>query len=221
MVPLAALLALVASVGAPPPEQAHGEAERAPATSRPSAQPSRAARARIVAAARRHVGKPFRGDCSAFVRRVYAEAGVALPDLAGGRSAAESMFRSLVAVRRPQRGDLAFFHRTYDRDAPGPGRDRFTHVALVESVDGPRVSLIHRGGAGVRRIAMNLARPSNPDENDAIRRKRAGDRPGQRYLASQLLAGFASALAPPPRVARAGRATGSGSARPPSRPPRR
>ena len=36
------------------------------------------ARARLVAAAGRHVGRTFHGDCSGFVRRVYAEAGVPL-----------------------------------------------------------------------------------------------------------------------------------------------
>jgi hypothetical protein len=41
---------------------------------------------------------------------------------------------------------------------------------------------------------MNLARPSDPDENGALRRHRLGDSPKQRYLASELFAGFASAL---------------------------
>ena len=41
---------------------------------------------------------------------------------------------------------------------------------------------------------MNLARPSDPDENGSLQRHRLGDSPKQRYLASELFAGFASAL---------------------------
>ncbi len=160
------------------------------------------ARARLVAAARRHVGKRFRGDCNDFVRRVYAEAHVPLPPPARGRSATESIFRSLVLVRRPRPGDLAFFHRTYDREVRGRRRNLFTHVALVESVEGPRVSLIHRGSRGIRRLTMNLARPADPDENGPLRRHRPDDNPKQRYLASELFAGFASALGGERRSAR-------------------
>jgi hypothetical protein len=167
----------------------------------------RGVRDRLVEAARRHVGRRFRGDCTGFVRRVYAEAGIPLPSGVRGRSASESIFRSLAPVRVPRRGDLAFFHRTHDREPPGPGRNRFTHVALVESVDGPRVSLIHRGSAGIQRLAMNLARPADRNENGALRRHRPGDSPKQPYLASELFAGFASALG---GELRAGRSTHHG-----------
>src|SRR6266702_5179232 len=149
------------------------------------------ARTRLVTIARRHVGERFRGDCSAFVRRVYAEAEVPLPT--PGRSS-QSMYRGLAPVRSPRPGDLAFFHRTYDREPPGPRRDLFTHVALVESVSGPRVTLIHRSSAGIQRFAMNLSRPSDPDENGAVRRRLPGDRPRLRHLAGELFAGYASAF---------------------------
>ena len=162
-------------------------------------------RARLVASARRHVGKRFRGDCTGFVRRVYAEAGVPLPSGVRGRSASESIFRSLAPARVPRRGDLAFFHGTYDREAPGPGRNRFTHVALVESVEGRRVSLIHRGNDGIQRFTMNLARPADPGENGALRRRRPDDGPRQGYLASELFAGYGSALVGELRAGRGSR----------------
>jgi hypothetical protein len=178
-------------------------AARAPAAVKPSnrseANPhagqsrvSERSRARLAAAARRHLGKPFRGDCSGFVRRVYAEAGVPLPSPVRARSGTESIVRSLAPTRRPRPGDVAYFHRTHDREPPGPGRNLFTHIAVVESVDGRRVSLVHRSNTGVERLRMDLARPADPEVNGALRRRKASDRRGQPYLASQLLAGFAS-----------------------------
>jgi peptidoglycan DL-endopeptidase CwlO len=206
---LAGLSLAVSSHERAEPADASGAADAAsPGTAAPVSTGShlRGARARVVAAARRHVGKRFKGDCSGFVRRVYAEAGLSLPPNAGRYSASESMFHSLAPVRVPRPGDLAFFHRTHDREAPGPGHNRFTHVALVESVHGPRVTLIHRGSKGIQRLAMNLARPTDPDENGALRRHRPGDSPRQRYLASELFAGFATASRGELRAGRASRA---------------
>jgi hypothetical protein len=164
-------------------------------------------RARVVAAGREHLGKRFRGDCSGFVRRAHSAAGVPLPANLPGRSGSESLHRRLPHVRTPRPGDLAFFHRTYDRDGRR-GPNLFTHVALVEKVEGPRVTLLHRGGKGVQRLRMNLARPSDPRENGAVRRRRAGDAPRQAYLTGQLFAGYASAFAPLPAAAVA-RASGA------------
>lgn len=184
-----ALLAVLSTL-ASPLAPAHG------------APPHDARRARVLAAARRHLAKPFAGDCTDFVRRVYAEARVPLPAESKGRSATESMFRSLSRVRRPRPGDLAFFHRTYDRDGPGPRRNRFTHVALVESVHGSQLTLIHRGGAGIRRIRMNLARPADRRENDVLRRRGKNEALRARALAGELFAGFGSALRPEVRARR-------------------
>lgn len=41
---------------------------------------------------------------------------------------------------------------------------------------------------------MNLERPHDRSENGMVRRHRAGDRPGQRYLSAELFAGYATAL---------------------------
>jgi probable lipoprotein NlpC len=176
MYALAALLAVV-----DPPAAAARDAPR-----RAVPGPSSAARARLVAAARRHLGKPFRGDCSAFVSRIYSEARVPLRPSPGARSGTEALVLGLARVARPRAGDVAWFHHTHR------GADLFTHIAIVESVDGPRVSLIHRSNRGVERLRMDLARRADPEVNGALRRRRAGDAPAQRYLASQLLAGFAT-----------------------------
>ena len=160
-------------------------------------------RARIVATARSYVGKPVPGDCSSFVTRVYREAGAALPLAAGPRrSGTEAIFDGLTRVPRPRAGDVVVFHRTYDRERPGPGRNLFTHVGVVESVKGRRVTFIHRSGRRVERSSMNLARPRDPSENDVLRRKRRGDVPGQAYLAGELFAGYASPFAPKLRAGR-------------------
>lgn len=185
--------------GVAPPDPAPGEAD---------------ARARLVRAARSHLGRYFAGDCSTFVRRVYAEAGVALPALeeprrgAGARRGAaastmtESLYRSLSPVPAPQPGDLAYFRRTRRSDRGGKGRDRLTHVAIIEAVDGPSVILIHRASRGIRRLAMNLARPHDPDENGIVRRRWGGDRRRVPSLAGELFAGYGTALSgkrePPP-----------------------
>jgi hypothetical protein len=175
---MARLIALLATLGAL-------------VASRASAAPDARAelRAHVVSIARRHLGERFRGDCSEFVRRVYAEARAPLPTPA---RSSESIYRGLARVRRPRPGDLAFFHRTYDREPPGPRRNLYTHVALVEAVSGSRVSLIHRTSAGIQRFAMNLSRPADPGENGAVRRRRPDDRPHLQYLAGELFAGYAS-----------------------------
>jgi hypothetical protein len=175
---MARVIALLATLGA---------LGSSPAPAAPGARAD--LRAHVVSIARAHLGERFRGDCSEFVRRVYAEASAPLPT--PGRSS-ESMYRGLARVRRPRPGDLAFFHRTYDREPPGPRRNLFTHVALVEAVRGSRVTLIHRTSAGIQRVAMNLSRPGDPEENGAVRRRRAGDRPRLQYLAGELFAGYAS-----------------------------
>jgi hypothetical protein len=142
-----------------------------------------------VAAARRTLGRPFRGDCSAFVISAWRSAGIA-PPLGRGRSRSESLHRGNVEVDRPRPGDLAFFHHTYDRNRDGRANDPFSHVALVEDVEGERVTLLHRGVRGIERIRMDLAHPSDPDLNDAVRKLRRRDAPGTRVLAGELFAGW-------------------------------
>ncbi len=195
------LLVLTLAAWTHPAASARAEEPAAARSTRPSDL-----RARLVEAARHHLGSRFAGDCSAFVRRVFREAGQEMPPLTPGRSLSEALYRSLSAVARPRPGDLAFFHATYDRNRAGERRDLFTHVALVEAVEGTRVTLIHRGGRGIERISMNLTHPHDPAENGNLRRQRAGDRPGLRYLSGELFAGYATALQAPAKGARGSRA---------------
>lgn len=145
---------------------------------------------RIVAAARRHLDQPFRGDCSGFVKRVLADVGVQLPPSGASRTATEALSQSTRPTGRPHPGDLAFFHDTYDRNRDGLRNDPWSHVAIVESVEGDQLTLIHRGGSGVARILMDLERPTDSKRNSTVRVHRRRDPPGTLYLTGELSAGF-------------------------------
>jgi hypothetical protein len=160
----------------------------------PMARPASSdARRRVVAAARALLGKPFAGDCSAYVLRAMRGAGVevALPP---ARTGSEALYRAGREVASPRPGDLVFFHDTYDRNRDRRLNDRFTHVALVEEVDGSSLTLLHRGGRGVRRMRMDLSRPRDATANDPVRVRRPGDARRTRYLTGELFAAFGELL---------------------------
>ncbi len=111
--------------------------------------------------------KPYRADCSGYVTAAYDAASVRLiePGVEGD-SGTELMFRSLKARGRihksktPLPGDLAFFHNTWDRNGNKVRDDRFSHVALVESVaDDGTIRLLHFASGKVKRDVMNLRHP--------------------------------------------------------------
>ncbi len=146
-------------------------------------------RARIVEAARRRVGRPFPGDCSGFVLATLREAGVSLR-LPRARSRSESIHLATRPAASPRPGDFAFFDDTYDRNRDGLANDPYTHVALVESVEGGIVMLLHRGRRGIERIRMDLAHPSDAAANDPVRSLRRGEDPRTRVLAGELFSGY-------------------------------
>lgn len=152
------------------------------------------ARLRIVEVAQRYLGRTFAGDCSAFVRQVLREAKVSLRPLPSARSMSESLHLASREVRRPQPGDLVFFHDTYDRNRDGKLGDRWTHVAIVEAVDGDQVWILHRGGKGILRLRMDLSRPRDAAANDPVRFPRRDDPPGTRYLTAELFAAFGAVV---------------------------
>jgi len=159
-----------------------------------AAPPGRAADARglralALAEALRHLGRPYRDDCSGFVIAAWRAAGVSLR-LRPARSRTESLQRASRRTETPRPGDLAFFHHTYDRDRDGLANDLFTHVALVEAVDGARLTLLHRSSRGIERLRMDLARPSDPGANDPVRALRRSEDARIRVLAGELFAGF-------------------------------
>lgn len=177
------------ATSAPVEEQAAAEP-----SSVPGAAAQADARERLIRAARKHLGRRFAGDCSAFVRRVFAEARVVLPELRAARTMTESLYRSMWPVAKPAPGDLAYFRRTRRHDRGGKDRYGLSHVAIVEAVDGARVTMIHRSSRGIRRLEMNLDHPHDRDENDVLRRPRPADGRSLPSLASELFVGYATAL---------------------------
>lgn len=149
-------------------------------------------RLRVLDAARDRLGARTRLDCSGYVLASLRAAGL-VPRLGPARSRSEALYRASREIARPRPGDLVFFHDTYDRDRNGRAGDRFTHVGLVEAVDGDAVTILHRAGR-VERIRMDLSRPSDPAANDPVRVARRRDARGTRYLAGELFAAYGELL---------------------------
>jgi len=162
----------------------------------------------IALAAGRHVGEAYPGDCSTFVRSVLAEAGVELAMPASARTGSEALMLATLPVTEPRPGDLAFFHDTYDRNRDRKVNDPYSHVAIVEQVEGTQLTLVHRGGRGIARLRMDLSQPGQRAGNDYLRVRRRGDPPGTRYLAGELSAGFGRVPASATNVAAVDEADG-------------
>jgi hypothetical protein len=166
----------------------------AAAPSAAEARDPEAVRASIVAAARRQLGLRFQGDCSGFVLSLLRNAGVEIA-LVPARSRSESLYLASRRVRAPHPGDLAFFHDTYDRNHDGRANDPYTHVAVVESVAGHAVLLVHRGSRGIERVRMDLTRSSDRASNDPVRHRRRSDPRSLHVLAGELFAGYGAVAA--------------------------
>ena len=165
--------------------------EREPTHVQPNpGTPLSSERQRLVDAAIRLVESRKRFvDCSSFVQGAFARAELRL-DLRSlpGRSNSEALFRMAKETEAPTPGDIAVFHNSYDRNRDGKRNDLYTHIAVVERVEGDRVTLLHRGSKGLARIRMNLSRPDDPSENSILRF--ASKRQPGRIFTGELFAGY-------------------------------
>jgi hypothetical protein len=192
------------ATGEPPVRSVEGEPPGAAAALEPPAGTAEAAgpgdgpaslRALVLDSARHLLGRGARLDCSGYVLAAYRGAGIPVA-LLPARSRSRALLVAGREVAEPEPGDLAFFHDTYDRNRNGKADDGITHVALVESVDGSAITLLHRGRRRVERFHLDMERPSDPALNDPIRVRRAHDPPGTRILAGELFSSFATLLEP-------------------------
>jgi len=144
-------------------------------------------------------GRSFRSDCSGFVCAAYHAINLDLIDPeARGRSGTELLYRTFQKEGRIQsgaalkRGDLLFFHNTWDRNGNKLRDDRFTHVGLDEAVerDG-RATFLHFASGRVKRGVLNLRHPHvsrDPDSgvewNSHLRRGAGKTLTGQLFFRS-------------------------------------
>jgi hypothetical protein len=123
-------------------------------------------------------GERFQPDCSGFVEAVYEAEGIPLRRLMQraaprARSGVAAAFEAVRAYgeafggeARPHPGDLVFFHATWDRNGNARLDDAFTHMGIVERVEGETVVFLHRGGKGVTRAVMTASRPGEARDRD-------------------------------------------------------
>ena len=139
-------------------------------------------------------GERIRYDCSGFVCAAYKKA---KQPLRGNTASMQDLAKSerLFHKRKiPSPGDVAFFHNTYDRNRNGKRDDLWSHVAVVESVDSHgTITLVHKGGKGIRRTMMNLKDPhTKRDKNGDRLNSVLGVHKYGAVLTAELWCGFAS-----------------------------
>ena len=156
-------------------------------------------------------GRRFRADCTGFVQAVFYGNGINLygyPGIKGKRGGVRAIVklaRKLKAIHFhpfPKRGDLVFFHNTYDYTRDGQNNDWYSHVGIVEKVDKDgTVTFIDRYGRSIKRNNLNLLRPhswragrSRKRFNSYMRARKRKDPSGMKYLAGELFAGFATLI---------------------------
>lgn len=200
---LPALLVLL-GCGAPPPREEipfryrqsmiEARRDRAELLTRPRSAQVTARRAPAPASACRALaGRAFGGPHSeALWRMLRACLG---PTLA--RRAVRGVGLELRA-EGPRPGDLVLFHNTRDENRNRRPDDHYTDAGVVVEADGPRVTFLYLAQGRARLGVLNLWQPnrrrlSGPSiQNTYLRTKSPSDPPRTRYLAGQLVAGFAT-----------------------------
>lgn len=139
----------------------------------------------------------FSHDALGFIKALLASIGkgLSLPRDYDSVKGLYHMLKKRGAVKdRPSPGDLVFFHNTFDQSRNGRMDDAFTHVGIVEKVEGNTVSFIHFQVKTVIRSRMNLSFPALTHDqalgkriNHILRRAQGDERA---YTAAELFAGF-------------------------------
>lgn len=141
--------------------------------------------------------KVFSTDALGFIKALLASIGkgLLLPPEYDSVKGLYHLVKKRGALRtNPEPGDLIFFHNTFDQSRNGRMDDAFTHVGIVEKVEGSTVSFIHFQVKTVIRSKMNLSFPTLTHDqtlgkriNHLLRRAQGDERA---YTAAELFAGF-------------------------------
>ncbi|MEC9441691.1 MAG: hypothetical protein VYE40_11355 [Myxococcota bacterium] len=110
---------------------------------------------------------------------------------------AECKKRGAMAFSRKLKpGQIIFFHNTFDANDDGRNNDWYTHVAIVEEVDGVGTAKLSSSKGGRKhRFVMNMNHhnmhqtDSGLTLNDQLRARHKKDLPYTQYLAGELYAG--------------------------------
>lgn len=142
----------------------------------PASRHVRRLRQKVVRWAQRSLGRRWmrcgrgfrlRRDCSGWVRCLYSKLQLDLqrhPHVKWGNGVYlmyhyVKTYGTFHKRKRPDPGDLVFWHYTYDKNRNGVLDDRWTHIGVVEKVDRDgRISILHFSKK-VKRTYMNLVRP--------------------------------------------------------------
>lgn len=140
----------------------------------------------------------FRRDCSGFVCAAADRAGLIMD---GGSDDLWKMAEEAGTVhhrKRPARGDLVFFDRTWDKNNNGRNDDELTHIGIVLSVDAEgTIRIAHRSSSqGLAILHMNLYHPDEekgPEGqpwNDGLRAPTRHSSSSTPRLSGELCRGF-------------------------------
>ncbi len=168
----------------------------------------------ILELANKHVGKKFkrfkhknryfRSDCSGFIQFLFGTQNIIISDSSiplkfGSQTEGIYLFsKAYYRIHKnkiPKKGDLIFFHNTFDRNNDNKVNDLFTHIAIVDYINSDgTIYYIHNINKriGVKRDRMNLIYPNSRAKNSYIRNRKAYPHYAGKYLSGQLFALFAT-----------------------------
>jgi hypothetical protein len=99
----------------------------------------------------------------------------------------------------PKVGDIVFFHNVFDASKDGRNNDWYTHVGLVENVEGTVARVVGWRSGGLHTFTLDASRPKESNVggveiNARLREPMASDPPFTEYHAGQLFAGYCDLL---------------------------
>jgi len=109
---------------------------------------------------------------------------------------------SIYHATRPAVGDLVFFHNTFDRNDDNRNNDWYTHIGLIERVEGDgTIHVLSYLDDSVQSVVINLEHPKiGKDDrtgntwNTTLRARSENDPPFTQYMGGELFAGFGNIL---------------------------